>query len=187
MINNIQDSFDSLINDEAIRIMGRMLIMYEKRKKVNKSFEDVIRDLAKKDYKSFWIDIMVIIHKLLPECLWEDFSGKYVLVTKEDYRNQTLKNYYKNHCKNKNGKDHKESSKQIANILIKHCTAHPTCKEDLLQLMVINMSKIMPEHNDSVDIKTIVMYIQQDINDFGYIITNLSPLRIKKSKLYKDN
>jgi len=42
--------------------------------------------------------------------------------------------------------------------------------------------------NDSVDCKTIVMYIQKDINDCGYFITNLSPLRIKKKvKLSKEN
>ena len=176
MKGNLENNFEELLDKEALRIMHKLLIKYERQEKVNRSFWELIQYMAKDKYKYFYLDIAFKIKKLLPEDLEEDITKEYALVTKEIGSKRHLKDY-EMFCQ-KNGKSHKKASKELANMLVKYCLSNPDSKKDLIQLVVQNISMVMPTHHDSVDCRVILMYLQQDINSTGYTVINLAPLRI---------
>lgn len=143
----------------------------------------MIRALARDEYKYFWVDLMIKIKKLLPEELDEDLSKKYILVTKEEHEKYHLLGYEK--FSKELGKNHKKASKELAKILIDYYSDNPDCKKDLLQLIVENINTVLPDHNDSVDCNVVLMYLQKDIENNGYHIMSLAPLRIEKIAIQK--
>lgn len=179
MIGNLEKDFEELLDNEAARVFGRILLKYERKEKVNKSLEQLVSSLVKKEFKYFYFDISCKVRRMLPKNLDEDLSMEYALTTRDDHLEQWLTGYEK-YCVKVNEKDHKTVSKEIAEELVKYCDANPSCNENITYLVVEKLKLAMPDHNDSVDCRTILMYLQQEIMALGYIITNLEPLRIDK-------
>lgn len=178
MLGDLENEFELLLEKEAIRIMGLLLIKYNEKQKVNQSLSNLVFELAKKDYKYFSINLFSIVKEILPKNLEEDLNGIYAFVTKEEHRNTYLTKNAKEYLKR--GKDYKSFSNQIADLLIEYCLQNPECEDDLVQLIVRNINNLMPNHNDSVDFRTILMYLQENMMNRGYIFISIAPLRLKK-------
>ena len=63
-------------------------------------------------------------------------------------------------------------------------TENPDNNKQFQEFVSDNMSKLLPEHNDSVDAKAIILLLQQEIIDLGYIITSLIPIRLMKKTIH---
>lgn len=178
MFGTLEKEFDYLLEQEAVRIMGRLLVMYEEKEKVNKSFQQLVASLAKEKYSYFWVELVCKINKLLPYMLIEDITKEYSLTTREEYHEQYLDSYKKYNRSSKKSNLFK-TAEEMATYIINFCHENPTCNEDLLQVMTDFMPKVLPEHNESIDCQMIIMYLQQEINRQGHNIISLAPIRIE--------
>ena len=65
--------------------------------------------------------------------------------------------------------------------LVQYLITNPDNREGLLELSAKWTEELLPEHNDSVDVETIMLFLQSEIEDLGYKITEISPLVIEKN------
>lgn len=69
----------------------------------------------------------------------------------------------------------------MAEKLVQYLITNPDNREGLLELSAKWTEELLPEHNDSVDVETIMLFLQSEIEDLGYKITEISPLVIEKN------
>ena len=69
----------------------------------------------------------------------------------------------------------------MAEKLVQYLIANPNNREGLLELSAKWTEELLPEHNDSVDVQTIMLFLQSEIEDLGYKITEVSPLVIERN------
>ena len=50
----------------------------------------------------------------------------------------------------------------------------------LAKIIADNIKELLPEHNDTVDARAIVFYLQDKLRNRGYFIEKTEPLRVKK-------
>lgn len=104
-------------------------------------------------------------------------------MTKEDANEEHLIHYI-TYCKEKGDKNHINAAKILANEIIEYYEKNPDNNKQFQKFVSDNMSKLLPEHNDSVDAKAIILLLQQEIIDLGYIITSLIPIRLMKKTIH---
>lgn len=81
----IEKQLTDLLDNEAKRIMNILLDMYEKKKKVNKAFPDLIGNLIQKEFKPFEITILSKTTSLIPLDLMICPTNEWVFVTEREY------------------------------------------------------------------------------------------------------
>ena len=175
----IWEKFNQELNSEAKRILDLLMKMYNSKSIVNKHSGDLISSLIYDEYKNFSIEIEMKVLSLLPGNLTFDHSGKYALITTlEDEKNHIIK--YTNYLKKNENKDLRKLSKILAKDLINYYKNNPNNKESIIMLIdkYIRDKKI---HYDSVDLTAIMMFIQNDIENLGYIVNDINPFKIMKN------
>ncbi len=171
--------FEKMLDEEAKRIIEELKVIYEKKIKVNKSYFDLIREMIKPEYKYFTTDISLRALKFIPEDYEVDQSNEYALVTKEQgLINHLLK--YSEFCEKEERmeKNHKVAATKMADILIEKYKNNN--RKNMATLLSDNINELLPRHNDSVDARTIVLFLQKEIENKGYKVTSLNPFVIKE-------
>ena len=172
--------FEKELDKEAKRIAKKIINKYNNKEQVNKSFSELINSLIKKDFEYYSIDIEMRCLSFIPKTLEPDITGKYALITHEERIKQHFLSYY-NFCKNSlKNKDHEKAASDLANMIISYCENKPLTTIGLPELVAEKMSVLFPEHNDSVDSRTTIYFLQPELNKRGYAVTSLVPLRIIK-------
>ena len=69
----------------------------------------------------------------------------------------------------------------IAERLVQYLKENPDSKKNLLELVAIWTQELLPKHNDSVDVETIMLFLQTEIEDLGYQVIEINPLIIEKN------
>jgi len=168
--------FEKVLDDEAQRIVDELVKKYEERKKVKKSFTELVRSLIKKEFKYYVVDIELRCYGLLPRNLQPDFEAQYALITKRE----GIKNHLIKYSKMKDEKNHPQAAKELADLLIEYCDENPETTLGLPEIVADNMDALFPTHNDSVDTRATVMFLESALKDKGYRITSLCPIRMEK-------
>lgn len=171
--------FEKMLDEEAKRIIEELKIICKKKIKVNKSYYELIREKIKPEYVYYTTDISLRALKFIPEDYEVDQSNEYALVTKEQgLINHLLK--YSEFCEKeeKMDKNHKAAANKMADILIEKYQNND--KTNMATLLSDNINELLPRHNDSVDARAIVLFLQQEIENKGYKVTSLNPFIIKE-------
>ena len=178
MKTDIWENFNKELNIEAKRVVDILVAMYKNKKKVNKQFGELLLSIMKEEYKNFSIEIELKVIHLIPDDLTYDSTGKYPLKTRiEDKKDHIIK--YCKYAKKVEGKDLKKISKTIATEIIDHCNNYPKHNESINKL-ICKYIKNKCEHYDSVDLSAIMLFIQEDIEKYGYIVKKINPLVLQK-------
>lgn len=179
MENKLFYEFEEELNKEAKRIIDELINLYNRKILVNKPFDEIIKSIIKKEYNNYIAEIESRIYLLLPYEYSPDNNEKYALVsTINNNKEHLLK--YSEYCRKKESKNHVQASKELAKWLIKYCDKHPYSKLSLGEFVSNNLKNIFKEHCDSTDYRTIILFIEEEIESLGFIITSLTPLRINK-------
>lgn len=115
--------------------------------------------------------------RFLPPEYTYDPNEEYALLEMNEATEENLVNY-SNYCMNNNKKDHKKAAQEIAKVLIENYNKDKLTNKGLLELLADNMNKVFPEHNDSMDSKAILLYLQDEIECKGYLINSTIPFRL---------
>ena len=74
------------------------------------------------------------------------------------------------------GKDIDGVAKIMADIIVSNNFDNIS----LAKIIADNIKELLPEHNDTVDARAIVFYLQDKLRNRGYFIEKTEPLRVKK-------
>lgn len=182
MQGNLLNEFEKLLDVETQRIVSILTEKYFRGETLNCSFEEAIRKFVKKEYKYYSCEIELRAYRFIPQGLVPDSRGNNIFLSKEEADEEHLIHYI-TYCKEKGNKDHASASKILAQKLVEFYEKNPETNKQLQEFVSDNMNKLLPEHNDSVDAKAIILLLQQEIVDLGYIITSLIPIRLMKKTI----
>lgn len=177
MKSNLLHEFEEMLDKEAYRIFTEMVNMYNNRVEVNKPFNELVADLIKKEFDYYFTDIEIRIYFCMGNKYAPDNNDEYALMSMEE-RNEDHLMKYAEHCIKERDKNHIKAANEMADILIEFYNQNSLSKMGLAELIASNMSKLFPKHNDSVDSRAMVLYLQSEIEDKGYEITSLQPFRL---------
>lgn len=173
--------FEDALDKEAQRIANILIEKYNKKEKLNMSFNDAVRKYIKKEYMYYSVIISFKTYLHIPNGLTTDPLNIDVFVSKEE---STLRhiNRYANYCiKNKHeNKNPNKAATEFAKIIIEMNNKNELGKLSLPTILAQNMSKLYPYHNDSMDAEAVMLYLQDAIEKDGYSIYNVDPLVIRK-------
>lgn len=155
MKNNILNEFEILLNNEAKRIIEIMT-----KSSLNISYYDIefskfINQNIKKEFVYYRVDIEIRIFNLIFNNdkiknhegeLSEKYLKKYILWCKKDIK-------YKNHLIGAN---------KLATIIIDLYEKKEETNISLIKLVADNMNILFPEHNDSLDARAIILYLEDE-------------------------
>lgn len=179
MEDELYYSFEKELDNEAKRIIHILLDMYEKKRKVKKSFSEIVSLLVKKELKYYTVDINLRVTHFLPDDYAPDFKEVYALSKREEFNKESLIRYTKM-CKKDLKKDHEKIAQSLVKKMIKFLIKHPNIEKGLLEFISERIHDYLPDHNDSVDARAIVFFYDAALKKEGYQISSLNPLRIKK-------
>lgn len=179
MQGNLLVEFEKLLDVETQRIISVLADRYYKGETIKGTFEEEIRKLVKNEYKYYACEIELRSYRFIPQGLVPGNGDGIIFMTKEEFDEDHLLHYI-NYCKKSNSKNHITASKKLAKIIVDTYEKDPLTDKQFQEIVANNMNKLLPEHNDSVDAKAIILLLQQEIVDLGYIITSLLPLRLQK-------
>lgn len=178
-MNNLLIEFEKMLDNEAKKIVNEMISMYHKRIIVNKSYGEVVRDLIPKELQYYAVDIELRTFTFLPDEFRPDFNKEYTLSKKEEFiEDHVLK--YSEDCNESKRKDHLQVARIMAEKIVKYLKENTANKKGLLELVANWTEELLPEHNDSMDTRAIVLFLQNELENLGYKIVELSPLIIEK-------
>lgn len=170
--------FEKVLDEEAKRIVTEIMYKYERKEKVNKSFRQMVMSLIKPELEYYTTDIELRCYGLLPRELVYDDKNEYALITREEAIENHLLSYSECARKRNLDKNHIQAAKELADLIITFCNENPTTDIGLPQIVADNMDALFPEHNDSVDSRATVLFLQSELEAKGYVITSLVPIRI---------
>lgn len=181
MGNNLLFDFSKVLDKESDRISNILWEKYKNHEKINMSFEDAVRMELKKAYQYYDIDIVFRVFANIPKELDRDPDNEYVFISKEE-ADLKYATQYSNYClKNKTfGKNPKRAANKFANMLVEMNEKNELNCQGLLPILAKTMNILYPVHNDSEDVKAIMLYLQDAIEKKGYKIENIDPLILKK-------
>lgn len=180
MNSSLLFEFERMLDDEAKRVVKKMIKMYEEKIKLNKSYGEIVRMLIDKKYKYYNCEIELRSFRFLPDNLEPDDNNMYALTTSiENTKNHLLR--YSDWCKNSIGdKDHRKVAKEMAKELIDYGINHQKTTKSFAELVATFMPTFFPTHNDSVDSRVVVLFIQEEFINAGYKVSSLIPFRLCK-------
>lgn len=180
--SNLFSNFNNDLKKEAKRISKILLKKYNENIKFNIPFEQIIRKYLKKEYQYFEIDIISYILFYKPNDLRTDPLGEYVYVTEEESNLRYTSNYVSHCLKNAQNKNPKTAASKFALLLIEMNKKNEIKNLGLQEILYKNMSKIYPDHYDSMDAKALIFCLQDEMESLGYTIEKVNPLIMKKIK-----
>lgn len=172
-------SFNSDLKKEAKRIYEILLKKYDEQVRFDMTFEDIVRTYLKEEYKYYEIDIFFNILSFIPSGLKCDPFHEYVFVTEEEAELRHLTRYI-SYCIEKRYTNPKEKAFILAKKLVNMSRQDIVGSLGLHQIVVQNMPVLYPNHHDSVDAKSLILCLQDEIENLGYKIEQVNPLIIKK-------
>ena len=178
MKRSLLSKFDKELILEAKRVNKKMLKIHKSKQKVNMSYSQVVKKLVKQEYKGYWCYISLIAPSFIPKKYVMDPSGIYMFVDKEQDSINHLKGYIE--FSKQNDKNHYIAAKKIAIEIINFCNKNPNTKESLAEILSKKIEKYFPKHYDSVDIRAVVLLLEQELRDKRKVIKKINPLRIKE-------
>ncbi|MEE0699928.1 MAG: hypothetical protein U0M66_05015 [Bacilli bacterium] len=174
--------FEKVLDEEAKRIIVKMINMYNERKIVNKSFSKIVYSLVREEFEYYRVEIELRVRFFLPFEYVPDFNEEYTLAKREENNEDYLLKYAEWCLKEKKGKNHIKVAKKMAQKLVNYFNYNPNTTKSLTELVASWMSEFFLYHHDSVDVRVVVLFMQPEIEDLGYVVTSLVPLRLLKNK-----
>lgn len=174
-------AYEENLNKEAKRIFDILYKKYENKEKLNMSFDDAIKENMKKEYSYYHVDIYFKVYSHIPRGLTTDPNNIDVLIDKKEGTLRHITNYA-NFClkERKFKKNPKKASEKLAKMLIEMEKKDRIGNKSLPIILAENMDILYPGHNDSVDAKAIVLYLQNALEKNGYTIKKIEPLELRK-------
>lgn len=169
------------LKKESKRIFDILFEKYKNNEKINMSFDDAIKKYQKKEYSYYSVEIMFGVYSFIPEGVRPDPNNVEVLVSDKE---ATLRHIisYANFClKEKSyNKNPKKASKVFVKMLIKLYKNKELNNVGLLEVLSRSMPILYPDHNDSMDAKALVLYLQDDLEKLGYIVDDINPIKLRR-------
>lgn len=161
------------LNNEALRIFP----MAKKTFFQGKSVSSLIQKMIKKEYSYYWCDIEMRIYHYLEVDKYnvkEDPKKRYFDQIKHLKR-------YSYFCREELKRNHRVIAHEVSKKMIYDYNQNIELLGDLLEIVSNYVNKVASEiYNDPVDIRTIMMFLEHDIERSGYKVTSLSPFQIIK-------
>ena len=148
--------FEEVLNDEAKRVVNKMIEMYENKIEVNMDYGDIVRELLDKKYEYYSCEIELRSFKFIPPNL------------ELDQKNDV------------GDKDHYKAASGIAKNLIEYGKNHKKTTKSFGELVASFMPDYFPTHHDSVDSRTVIMLLEDEFSKGGYEVSSLNPFRISQ-------
>lgn len=180
MNKSLMCEFEEVLNDEAKRVVNKMIEMYENKIEVNMDYGDIVRELLDKKYEYYSCEIELRSFKFIPPNLELDQKNVYALISSEEATKRHLCRYV-DWCKNDVGdKDHYKAASGIAKNLIEYGKNHKKTTKSFGELVASFMPDYFPTHHDSVDSRTVIMLLEDEFSKGGYEVSSLNPFRISQ-------
>ncbi len=167
---NLYNMFIDDLDNEAKRIV---VILKEK---YNINMESNIGEVIKKtkellddNYKYYSTDIAIRVGFYLNDNITNEMLEK-----RKNEDLETIVEY--NDYSKSMGKDIDGVAKIMADIIVSNNFDNIS----LAKIIADNIKELLPEHNDTVDARAIVFYLQDKLRNRGYFIEKTEPLRVKK-------
>ncbi len=176
MYNKLLLEFDNLLNDEAKRIATIIESLYKTITFEKIDLAKLVRKNIKQEFTYYWIDIEIRVFNLL-------FDNEKDYLKEKCDSEKNLKKYALWCKREMKSKDHLKGADRLAEIIIELYQQNDDIKINLITLLADNMNELFPEHNDCVDARTTILYLQKEIRKKGYIISSLSPFHLSKKTI----
>lgn len=167
---NLYNMFIDDLDNEAKRIV---VILKEKNNiNMESNIGEVIKrtkELLDDNYKYYSTDIAIRVGFYLNDNITNEMLEKR---KKEDL--ETILEYT-DYSKSM-GKDIDGVAKKMADIIISNNFDNIS----LAKIIADNINELLPEHNDTVDARAIVFYLQDKLRNRGYLVKKIYPLKIIK-------
>ena len=167
---NLYNMFIDDLDNEAKRIV---VILKEK---YNINMESNIGEVIKKtkellddNYKYYSTDIAIRVGFYLNDNITNEMLEK-----RKNEDLETIVEY--NDYSKSMGKDIDGVAKIMADIIVSNNFDNIS----LAKIIADNIKELLPEHNDTVDARAIVFYLQDKLRNRGYFIEKTEPLRVNK-------
>lgn len=180
MNNDLICEFEKILNNEAKRVVNKMVEMYEQNIEVNMEYGAVVRKLLDKKYEYYSCEIELRSYKFIPSNLEPDQKNIYALISSLEGTKRHLLRYI-DWCKNSVGdKDHYKAACGMAKILIEYGKKYKKTTKSFGELVAQYMPDFFPCHHDSVDSRAVILLLQNELEKLGYEVSSLIPFRLKE-------
>lgn len=178
MESGLMYEFEKTLDDEAKRVVNKMVDMYKQNIEVNMGYGEIVRKLLDKKYNYYSCEIELRSYKFIPHYLEPDTKSVYTLMSStERTKNHLLK--YIDWCKNDVGdKDHYKAACKMEKDLIEYAKKHKKTTKSFGELVASLMPNYFPNHHDSVDSRAVILLLEKEFNKDGYEVSSLNPFRL---------
>ncbi len=171
----VEEELVSLLEEEATRIMDILLDMYKKKIRVNKSFNLLVDDLMKDEFKPYDTSILSKVTSLIPLDLMICPSDEWVFVTETDYYS-VIEEEKINAIKDGLSKN-ENLIQDIAKKIILHYKSDNLSSKNILEIIYNYIPKKELANIDSDVISYMIKSIVFNIDE-NYQVTSINPLAI---------
>ncbi len=177
MDEKLEKQLNSLIKDEASRIMKIFLKIYSRKVKVNKIFDDLIVENLKEEFIPCRRLVIKQVYSLIPSDLMICPTNEYLFVTNEEYNEIVLTRQF-----NSTEKIIEQKKKITENVIKKIVDNYKSDKLDqknILEIINFYTSKKDLQDIDGDVLNRMINQIIDSINDMQYKVININPLIVK--------
>ena len=175
-VYEIQNELTVIFDEEATRIMAVLLDMYDKKLKVNKTFDALVKELMKKELTPYESIILLKTTSLIPENLIICPNNEYIFVNEDEFNNFTREeqtNKITNELNN-----NKEIIDELSNKLITHYEKDKLNEKNILEIIYNYVPENIIKNIDNEIIVYIIRNVIFKISE-THNVTNINPLAIK--------
>lgn len=165
--NDILQLINEKLEKEARRIFDELMNLYIKRIRVNKIFNDLVRDMINKNYSFFYTAILRQIMKLIPNGLNVCPTGEWVFITDKELNDI-------------NDRKYNDTEKNLINNFINNIV------EDIISLNYDNLFLIIEKNKNKYlnglclfDYTYLFEIVNNKLMDNKIKIISIEPLKIK--------
>lgn len=175
----IKEVLKSLLDEEATRIINILLDMYNKKTKVNKSFDLLIKELMKKEFCKYETLIQSKIISLIPDDLIICPTNEWIFIKEDDFNDYTKKSQIENIISDLNEIENKSIIDDLTKEILLKYNQDNLKEKNILEIIY----KYIPENifiniNNDI-IAHIIQHIIFKINETHHV-TSINPLIIEE-------
>lgn len=172
-IYEIKNELTLIFDEEATRIMNILLDMHNKKVKVNKTFDSLVKELMKKELSPYETTILLKTTLLIPENLIICPNNEWIFINEDELNN------FKEEQSNKiiiNLSNNKEMINELSKKIIKYYKENNFNEKNILEIIYNYIPENSIENMDTIAyiIKNIILKINET-----HTVISINPLTIK--------
>lgn len=176
-IYQIQNELTSIFDKEALRIIKILLDMHNKKTKVNKSFDLLVKELIKKELQPYESLILLKTTSLIPDNLIICPNNEWVFIDIDEFNNSIKQKQTDNIINKLN--ENRETINELSKKIITNYTKDRLEEKNILEIIFNYVPENKIKKFDSDVISYIIQNLVFKISE-EYDVISINPLIIKE-------